>query len=321
MTRPPFKAPFAYFGGKSAMAPEIWRRLGSPSHYIEPFAGSLAVLLARPDWRPGPRQFTETVNDLDGLLCNFWRAMTAAPEAVAAAADWPVNELDLHARHAHLIASRAEVTERLRADPRWYDAELAGWWVWGAGAWIGSDWCSRSARTMPAIGDTGVGVHRIGAGDRRSCLLALRDRLAYVRVLCGDWRRSVGRALTTRWNNSGPVAVFLDPPYGEGSMDYAAGGNAGADVAADVWAWACESWQDRDPSQGLAQVRICVAGYEDGRAVPDGWQVVEWDAALSKGGRYSGATGEARANARRERLWFSPNCLNPDADRQLGLAL
>lgn len=46
------KAPFPYFGGKSTVAPIIWKALGQPKHYIEPFFGSGAVLLARPDYRP-----------------------------------------------------------------------------------------------------------------------------------------------------------------------------------------------------------------------------------------------------------------------------
>ena len=123
-----------------------------------------------------------------------------------------------------------------------------------------------------------------------------------------------------KWPN-GDVGVFLDPPYGEGSMDYAGGGNTSGDIAADVWAWACDSW--RPPGASRAEVRICVAGYEDGRTVPDGWVTVEWDANVSaRGAGYGnhGASGEAKANARRERLWFSPNCLRPDVG-QMGLAL
>ena len=65
------KAPFPYFGGKGRAAPIIWRALGDPSGYVEPFAGSAAVLLARPEFK-GRR--VETLNDLDGWLVNVWRA-------------------------------------------------------------------------------------------------------------------------------------------------------------------------------------------------------------------------------------------------------
>lgn len=46
------KAPFPYFGGKSKIADVVWSALGQPAHYIEPFFGSGAVLLARPFWTP-----------------------------------------------------------------------------------------------------------------------------------------------------------------------------------------------------------------------------------------------------------------------------
>ena len=42
------KAPFPYFGGKSNVADIVWAGLEQPKHYIEPFYGSAAVLLAGP---------------------------------------------------------------------------------------------------------------------------------------------------------------------------------------------------------------------------------------------------------------------------------
>ena len=114
------QAPFVYFGGKSRIASAVWERFGDVPNYVEPFAGSLAVLLGRPHV---PR--TETVNDLDGMIANFWRAVRAVPEEVARHADWPVNENDLHARHAWLVGQRERVTSRLEGDPDWYDAKVA----------------------------------------------------------------------------------------------------------------------------------------------------------------------------------------------------
>lgn len=59
-------APFPWFGGKRRVAAEVWAAFGADvPNYIEPFAGSLAVLLAR----PGGAGKIETVNDRDRYLC------------------------------------------------------------------------------------------------------------------------------------------------------------------------------------------------------------------------------------------------------------
>ena len=333
------KAPFPYFGGKSAVAAEVWRRFGNVKNYVEPFFGSGAVLLGRPHWRPDGPRLVETVNDADGLLANFWRAMTADVEAVARHADWPVNEADLHARHLWLVGQRERITERLMADPEWFDAKAAGWWVWGACAWIGSGWCSGNGpwvsdgerlvhrgdlgdagqginRQLPHLGDAGQGINRqlphVGNSGRAMAHLApLAGRLRDVRVACGDWSRVMGSALMIgAVRRSSSVGVFLDPPYGEGfDGAYASTDGVRHDrtIADDAWAWACEHGDD-------PALRICVAGYDDGREVPDGWVTVAWDANTdrARGAGYGNKGGSGAANAKRERLWFSPHCLRPD---------
>lgn len=129
------RAPFPWFGGKRRVADLVWSRLGDVQTYNEPFAGSLAVLLARPH---APR--VETVNDLDCYLANFWRALQADPDGVAYHADGPVNEADLHARHRWLVDHRPE---QVMTDPDYFDVRIAGWWVWGQCLWIGSGWCQK----------------------------------------------------------------------------------------------------------------------------------------------------------------------------------
>ena len=127
------KAPFPYFGGKSVVAPIVWRAFGQVANYVEPFFGSGAVLFAR----PGDDFGIETVNDKCGFVANFWRAVQANPNEVARHADNPVNECDLHARHSWLVGQTESLTERLEGDPEFYDAKIAGWWVWGICCWIG----------------------------------------------------------------------------------------------------------------------------------------------------------------------------------------
>ena len=83
VSQPPLQAPFPYFGGKRKAAPTIWQALGADCvNYIEPFCGSAAVLLAAPEG-----QRIETINDADGFVANFWRAVAQDPDAVAHYAD------------------------------------------------------------------------------------------------------------------------------------------------------------------------------------------------------------------------------------------
>ena len=214
------RAPFPWFGGKSGVASVVWRYFGDVDNYVEPFAGSLAVLLARPTVPTGA---AETINDLDHYLANFWRALQAAPEEVARYADWPVNEDDLTARHIWLVNAGRQRLERIPADPDFYDAKIAGWWVWGICSWIGSGWCSGAGpwqnvdgvltkverggvrRKLPHLGDAGQGINRqlphLGDAGQGQCaawtehlqdiMRELADRLRRVRVCCGDWQRVV----------------------------------------------------------------------------------------------------------------------------------
>jgi site-specific DNA-adenine methylase len=54
--------PMTYFGAKTKLARRIAALLPRHDHYVEPFGGSLAVLLAKAPSR------IETVSDLDGDL-------------------------------------------------------------------------------------------------------------------------------------------------------------------------------------------------------------------------------------------------------------
>ena len=316
------KAPFPWFGGKSRVAADVWPRFGAVSNYLEPFAGSLAVLLAAPK---GER--TETVNDKDGFVCNFWRSVAAAPEEVATQADQPIFESDLHARHAWLLSERETLTARLEGNPDYFDAKIAGVWLWGICTWIGSGWCSGtgswvqengllvqtgrgrgSSRQLPAIGVTGGGIHKTGLrGGIAAYLRALRDRLRYVRVCCGDWSRILGPSATHNLNGGHNclTGIFLDPPYSE-DAERRAGLYAVDDhsIAGRVREWAIANG-----SNPLLRIALC--GYAGEHAMPDGWECLGWKA---NGGYSSQAAKQARENAAKERIWFSPHCVKSELD-------
>jgi hypothetical protein len=156
------KTPFPWFGGKSDAAPHVWAALGDVDHYVEPFAGSLAVLMRRPH-TANRTYYSETVNDVDGLLINAWRSIQHSPDATAEAASWPVTEADIMARHLALLRWRSERNlELLMADPEWHDPKMGGWWMYGQSGWIGSGWCSGDGPWV--VGDDGRIVKRAKAG-------------------------------------------------------------------------------------------------------------------------------------------------------------
>lgn len=160
------RAPFPWFGGKSRVAGLVWDRFGDARNFVEPFAGSLAVLLGRPH---APR--VETVNDRDYYLANFWRSLAgdkADPEKVAYYADAPVNEADLHARHLWLVHEASKLLAKIPEDPDFFDAKVAGWWVWGQCLWIGSGWCMKPEwKGRANAGRNGRGIHANGTDRGR----------------------------------------------------------------------------------------------------------------------------------------------------------
>lgn len=298
-------APFPWFGGKSNACEQVWQAFGIVDNYVEPFAGSAAMLLGAPE---GKR--VENINDFDGMVANFWRAIAADPDAVAHHADWPCNENDLFAKHSWLVRQRDSITDKLHADPEWFDAKIAGWWCWGACNWIGSGWCSGEgpwihdcttlvdSRQLPHLGNAGR--------DRRAYIFEwfglLHMRLRDVRVTCGDWSRVVKDSVTTR---HGMTAVFLDPPYAKGAMDYNAGG-MGLGIADDVRAWCQANGQN-------LKLRIVLCGHagEHDALLVHGWHTRKWTA--RKG--YA-LTDKSVNNSSSETLWCSPHCAPLISDMQ-----
>lgn len=315
------RAPFPWFGGKSRAAELIWSRIGVDcGNYVEPFFGSGAVWLNRPSEFSG----WAVVNDIDGNVSNFWRAVRADPEAVADAACWPVNECDLHARHLWLVTNLPKLAGRLMADPGYYDAQAAGWWAWGACSWIGGGWCAGDgswhaepdeegvavftlgdggqgvSRRLPHIGDGGRGVNRqLPHGSRiewlRDWFAELAESMRDVRVTCGDWSRIMSIGTMTR---NGTCAVLLDPPYSTTKPVYA---HDSSTVAGDVREWCVANG-------GNPALRIALCGHdgEHNALEAEGWTVETWE----KLGGYQGADD-------RERIWFSPHCIKPQKQGML----
>lgn len=270
-----------------------------PSHLPD----GLAVQLDRPAEHEGS---IETVNDADRYICNFWRALAHDPEQVAHYADYPVNECDLFSRHLWLVnEGQARMATHLEDDPDWYDAKIAGWWVWGISAWIGGGWCSGQGahRQLPHLGNGGKGVHRTSTPDLYVYMDALAARLRRVRVCCGDWSRIVTKGALSA---SSTVGIFLDPPYSaEAGRNNNLYTTENPTVAHEVREWAIANGDN-------PRYRIVLCGYETehGALMPASWRKLSYSANSS----YQNSSGKGRnqENRHEERLWFSPHCLNPN---------
>lgn len=304
-------APFPYFGGKRRAASAVWAALGDVGGYVEPFAGSAAVLLARPQFA-GRR--VETLNDADGWLVNAWRSIQLSPDVVAEHAYGPVSEIDYHARLAWLQERRTpELVSWLEGDPTNHDARAAGWWLYvlacgigdpfGPGPWRVVDGHLRDTRKLPHLGDAGRGVNRelphlgdAGQGVLVAYMRTLAERLARVRITCGDWTRVLTPSVIRATAGNREIGVFLDPPYATSSHLYAST-TAGIDAQVRQWCLIAPS-----------DYRIVLAGYDNDHdeLCQHGWR--------KEAGRAGGGAGysvDPKAG-RRERLWLSPACLGDD---------
>ena len=248
---------------------------------------------------------------------------------------------------------RSRLLEGMEADPDFYDAQVAGWWVWGVNAWIGSGWCSGDGpwvdtgdgigkrphlgdagqgvnRQLPHLGDAGRGVNRklphLGNAGRagynnmeyRPNVLGyfeeLAGRLRDVRVCCGDWSRVCTSGAMSYGSR---VGVFLDPPYlGDvRTADlYAVDDHTIAHAVRD---WCLEHGDD-------PRLRIVLAGYraEHDDLMPDTWRRHYYSASAAYSTTESAARQDGNhANRANEVLWFSPHCVTPDRQGELWEAL
>ena len=339
------KAPFPYFGGKRRAAASVWRALGDPSGYVEPFAGSAAVLLARPEFK-GRR--VETINDADGWLVNAWRSIQLSPHETAAHAVGPVAEIDYHARLAWLQERRTpDLPAWLEGDPEAHDPKAAGWWLYvtacgigdpfGPGPWRVIDGKFTDTRKLPHLGNAGRGVNRelphlgnagqgvnrelphlgnAGQGVNRELphlgnagqgVLAYFDRLAA--------RLARVRITCGDWKRVIQPSVTRSGTGGDGTRaifldpPYATSGDLYAESSAGIGDEVRE-WC----STSAAGFRVILCGYDDEHdtLLGHGWEVIEG----KSGGGAAYSTNSA--NGRRERLWLSPECIGAHQESLFG---
>ena len=260
---------FPYVGGKYTVAPEINRRFGAITTRIDAFTGSSSWILASP-----PVAY-EIVNDLDGYVVNYLRAVKYAPGEVARHLDFPRAELELIAYHHYTRDKLPELVSRLGGDPEYYDPVIAARWAYvmahslmyeykRAGGW--------SVRDGRLVYERGTGRIR-GCMTSRHLLLtrllkerrvfeyltSLSERLRCVQIWWNDFEIVAEKADRPDY---GIVGILLDPPYPRHLRDF----DYDTDNAG-VWQRGALGGFQRRQSQ-IAHRRLRLQRHRQRRAVP-----------------------------------------------------
>ena len=244
------KPPFPYYGGKQRIAEKIVATFPEHGHYIEPFAGGLSILLAK------PRSKHETVNDLDRRLMTFWRVLRDNPDALYRACfftPW----------------SRAELSDSIDSDTS--DEIEAARQVWvqltqGRGARLtNTGWRFVTDPNSP----TSMSTYRDGYVSR---LMPASERLYGVTLECRD-----AFDVIATYSKSGSL-FYVDPPY---LAETRAGTGYGVEM---------EAAGDHERLAEVLNVtpaNVCLSGYDSPlyeRLYPD-WNRVEIKARANSGSR------------------------------------
>jgi DNA adenine methylase len=172
-----------YYGGKQIMAAQIVALMPEHRVYLEPFAGGAAVLFAK------PRVERETLNDADGTIMRFWRALRERPDELAAAvAATPYGR-------AEWKASRDETDDDVEAGRRLLveiDQSFSR---------------SRDSWSLPCVGDGRGRWQPSTWANLPPKLLAAATRLRGVALEHED-----ALTLIPRFDRADAV-LYLDPPY------------------------------------------------------------------------------------------------------------
>lgn len=265
------RTPLTYYGGKQALSTQIVPLFPSHRIYLEPFAGGAATLFAK------SRVERETLNDLDGTIMRFWRALRDRPEELAAAvAATPYGRDEWHASRDQGAEDDIEAARRLLVE---VDQSFSR---------------SRRSWSPPCLGD-GRGRWQPGSwSNLPPKLLAAANRL---RGVCLESCDAID--LIPRWDLPDAL-IYCDPPYAGPHRLAAPGARAshGYRIDDDGSLWS----RLVDVLLRVEDAAVILSGYPCEEADRLGWRSV--DLRMKR-------TVQSRADATLpdspETLWFSPN--------------
>ena len=314
--------PITYFGNKRKIAPLIWKHIGDVDKFIDCFGGSMSVLLARPHRLT--LQHHEVVNDLDGRLVNFYRAMKYDPIGLAKGARNVMRaSVEAWARAAELKQASDDLVSKLSGSSQYYDLELAISYVFVNSVQIGKSYVmgaygidSEKKFTKLYVGNDSRGVSRSRINVRHSVYMNmteeshikyyqwLSDRLKRVVILCGEWDSPLSSftAIAGKGKRDGDwsTGIILDPPYAGDNHDIKLYESHNLSVSPAVREKAIELGEDK-------RLKIALCGYieEHDKGIPANWHRVSWSADV---GYASQKKDKSNNNRQKEMIWFSPGC-------------
>lgn len=204
---PAMTAILPYFGGKRTLAPRIVQELGPHQAYWELFAGSMAVLLAKPPCA------METVNDLYGEVVNLARVIQ----------DQRLGPM-LYRRLRRRIMSEVECREATELFKAGRSVDLGeGSDLLRAELFFLASWMGRNGVVGTNVGNYGYSARYTKNGGHPAKRLAgavdsipaFRRRLRQVTVLRRDAFETLDRI-----EDAEAVVIYLDPPYIEKGASY-----------------------------------------------------------------------------------------------------
>jgi DNA adenine methylase len=170
--------PFGYFGSKIRQASAIVGFFPEHQTYVEPFAGSAAVLLAK------RTASIEVLNDTDHLVVNFFRVLRDRPDELVR-----VCELSPYSRVEHRLAFEnldSPANELEQARRFWVVAMQSYRGILTSGSWSGPTSVKAETGKTSVVED----------------FVRIAERLKRVHLECADALSLVRKTL-----------LYLDPPY------------------------------------------------------------------------------------------------------------
>jgi DNA adenine methylase len=179
------RTPLTYYGGKQKLAARVVAMMPPHVTYLEPFCGGAAVLFAK------PRAQRETINDLDGSVMRFWRALRERPEELAAAV-----ALTPYGRSEWQASSDSDIDDDVEAARRFL-VNVDQSFSRGRKSWSPPSLLrDRRGRWQPGTWGNLPAKIRVAA-----------ERLSGVCLESGNALKMIAR-----WDHPGGL-IYVDPPY------------------------------------------------------------------------------------------------------------